>query len=669
MNDSIVIQTELNTSGFSKGSKALKTAISALSGSAKKLGSQLGKIPTMLLGVGSAFAVITKAASTFMQQNEKLSARMGSIWTALGNLLGPVIEQLVNWVASAVSQLLAFLKLLGVTSKTASQLSKSAKGAAGDLKKTIAGFDELNTLQESGGSGSGAGALEDLEPPAWMTDLAEFIKNGQWDKIAEMASAALIAGFNKLGDAIASVDWKEIGSAIRDFFGNIDYKGIADAIFGVLRKAWRAALDLLWGVLAGDTLDKPPLIASLERIGESLATLYQAIKDFVSQAWEDVLKPVLEWTVTEGLPAVLDVLAVVIQKVADLIEKHGPLIESILIGIGATIVTLDIIKKVQGFMKVLNSLWGVLMANPIALVIGAVAAFVAAIAIHGDEIQEILQKVDDWLQGVFSKDWTEIFGPVLGNALNGFFATVKGIWDGIKQVFDGIIDFIRGVFTGDWKRAWEGVKEIFGGIFSTLGSLLKAPINGILSLINSVIDGINWLIEQANGLGAVVGFHINTIGHIPYLAKGGVLEKGQIGLLEGDGAEAVVPLEKNTEWIGKVAEGFTERIQKGNYFGEGIGTLAAMRAIERTVSFRTPALAAGTVLPYSVQSGFNGSGAGASAEETTGLREDVQEIRTLLRELGEEMRTIQFVAQFDNIRALARRITKEQRRDMIAEGK
>ena len=31
------------------------------------------------------------------------------------------------------------------------------------------------------------------------------------------------------------------------------------------------------------------------------------------------------------------------------------------------------------------------------------------------------------------------------------------------------------------------------------------------------------------------------------------LEKGQVGLLEGNGAEAVVPLEKNTGWIRKVA--------------------------------------------------------------------------------------------------------------------
>ena len=45
----------------------------------------------------------------------------------------------------------------------------------------------------------------------------------------------------------------------------------------------------------------------------------------------------------------------------------------------------------------------------------------------------------------------------------------------------------------------------------------------------------------------------HNIDTIPLLAKGGVLKRGQMGLLEGDGAEAVVPLERNKQWIKAVA--------------------------------------------------------------------------------------------------------------------
>lgn len=178
------------------------------------------------------------------------------------------------------------------------------------------------------------------------------------------------------------------------------------------------------------------------------------------------------------------------------------------------------------------------LTNPVFLVTTAVVGLVALIATKGDEIQAMLQKIDDFLQGVFATDWTTIFGPVLGEALNTFFANVKNIWDGIKKVFDGIIDFIRGVFTGDWQRAWDGVKQIFGGIWDSFTALAKAPINAIIGLINGLIGAINSAINGLNRLkidvpdwvpgigGKKFGFNIPNIPNIPYLAKGGILSSG-----------------------------------------------------------------------------------------------------------------------------------------------
>lgn len=61
-------------------------------------------------------------------------------------------------------------------------------------------------------------------------------------------------------------------------------------------------------------------------------------------------------------------------------------------------------------------------------------------------------------------------------------------------------------------------------------------------------------------------FHGVSIGNfsrvnLPRLYKGGVLEKGQVGLLEGSGAEAVVPLEKNKHWIRAVANEMKDQIK------------------------------------------------------------------------------------------------------------
>lgn len=162
-------------------------------------------------------------------------------------------------------------------------------------------------------------------------------------------------------------------------------------------------------------------------------------------------------------------------------------------------------------------------ANPIVLAVAAAVAALAVLIVYGDEVQDMLENLDEFLQGVFAKDWTEVFGPILGTALNIFFANVKNTWNLIKTVFNGVIDFIRGVFTGDWERAWNGVIQIFRGIFAYIGNIAKRPLNSVIGMVNGAISGINMLIRGINNL---PGVDIPTIGKIPYLAKGGVLSSG-----------------------------------------------------------------------------------------------------------------------------------------------
>ena len=81
----------------------------------------------------------------------------------------------------------------------------------------------------------------------------------------------------------------------------------------------------------------------------------------------------------------------------------------------------------------------------------------------------------------------------------------------------------------------------------------------------AVADGLNVFIKGLNkikipswvpGVGGK-GLNFDTIDK---LAQGGVLKRGQVGLLEGSGAEAVVPLEKNREWIARVVDEFKKQL-------------------------------------------------------------------------------------------------------------
>lgn len=268
----------------------------------------------------------------------------------------------------------------------------------------------------------------------------------------------------------------------------------------------------------------------------------QRIVDWLGSLDESQKKTIV--TVAAVVAAVgpaLIIIGNVVGVVGNIITGIGTAIQ--VIGTVVGIITGTVIPAITGFVATVGIV-------PIAIV-AAVAAVIAAIAVFGDQIQAVLQGVDDFLQGVFATNWTNIFGPVLGEVLNTFFANVKNIWDSIKMVFDGIIDFIRGVFTGDWERAWTGVKEIFGGIFNGLKAVAKAPLNAIIGMANMAISGINGVI---GGLNKIPGVNIGEIGKIPYLAKGGVLSRGSavVGeagpeLLTMSAGRAVVqPLTNNT---------------------------------------------------------------------------------------------------------------------------
>lgn len=180
-----------------------------------------------------------------------------------------------------------------------------------------------------------------------------------------------------------------------------------------------------------------------------------------------------------------------------------------------------------------------------------------------DLIEGILLGLDSWLQGVFKTDWTEIFGPGLGDIINAFMRNVENTWNAIKQIFQGVLDFIKGVFTGNWKQAWQGVVNIFGGLFNSLVNMVKAPLNGIIGLLNGAVGAINSLIGGLNSIsftmpkwlgGGHFGLSIPYIPSIPYLAKGGILSQGSaiVGeagpeLLTMMGNRAMVqPLTNNT---------------------------------------------------------------------------------------------------------------------------
>lgn len=428
--------------------------------------------------------------------------------------------------------------------KVLSGAAAGALGAIGGLAiKAAADADELNTLAKQTGF-----STEELQKFQYASELVDVSMSDITGAAAKLKKAV---SSNSKELAKLGVKTKNANGSFRDIndifydtlaaLGNIQNETerdtLAMAIFGksadslagivddggkALKEYGKEAEDLGL-ILSQDTLD------SLNKTNDEIDKLKAQAKARLAETGAkalQVLTPVLEKVV-----AILDRI---LTYIGNLTPEQLELITTILAVVAAISPLASLISKISGLIAFIPTLisgvgsaltW--LMANPIALVIAAIVGLVVLIATKGDEIQAILSGFNEWLQGVFAKDWTEVFGPVLGGVLNDFFSFISITWDSLYGVLNGLIDFIRGVFTGDWSRAWEGVKSIFSSIMSGLAGVFKRPLNSIIGMVNQIIDGVNWLIGNINSLGSILGLRIGTIGHIPMLASGGVLTQGQ----------------------------------------------------------------------------------------------------------------------------------------------
>lgn len=178
--------------------------------------------------------------------------------------------------------------------------------------------------------------------------------------------------------------------------------------------------------------------------------------------------------------------------------------------------------------------------------------------------------------------------PGIAETLTSFYnATLQPTIEGIKTAFNGLISFITGVFSGNWSQAWTGITETFSGIFGGISHLAKAPINGVISLVNSAIRSLNSVsFELPTAIPGIGGqkFGIN-LPEIPMLASGGIATSPTLSMIgEGSEPEAVLPLSRLSSMMspsgsaGPVTVNLSINVEGGASSAEGIRTAGAEAA-------------------------------------------------------------------------------------------
>ena len=273
----------------------------------------------------------------------------------------------------------------------------------------------------------------------------------------QIAAASAIFGKNQMAPWLALIntapeDVGELDAALSSCAGTTDE--MAEAMmsgFGGSLEKLKSSIDVL-----------------VTSIGEALAPTILKVATFVQNLVDKFN------SLTPAQQQVIVKIGMVVAAIGPLLVIIGKLLTSV-----GTIMTWapKIVNGVSSIMGIgsklmggLQALWGVILANPIVLIVAAIAAAVAAFIYFWNTSEEFRQFWINLWEAIKTAVSTVVqaiatfFTQTIPEAFNSFVEFFKGLWEGVKSFFSGI---------------WEGMKEIVSTTWETIKNVVQVAIMAI----------------------------------------------------------------------------------------------------------------------------------------------------------------------------------------------
>lgn len=283
------------------------------------------------------------------------------------------------------------------------------------------------------------------------------------------------------------------------------------------------------------------LLGLVKGILQAVPQLLQELPGIITQMVENILSCIpmiiecgieLLTSLVDALPQIIQsIVAVLPQIINGIIEALlGHIDEIIQAGIKLLVALIDALPQIidticKALPQIIEGITGALIDHIDDIIAAGVELFMALVTNLPQIIVSIAGKVPQIITGIVSA-----IGQCLGEMWEAGKRLMNKLWEGMKAIAPDI-------------AAWT--KEFVKSIFT-----LNINVGGVAQNIANKA-------AQATGSGNTGSFTARK--H----AKGGVVEKGEIALLEGDGAEAVVPLHQNRMWISRVAQDMKNALDYG----------------------------------------------------------------------------------------------------------
>ena len=285
------------SSTFGKAIDAVKKKTHGLVDGFQKMGKAITKILSRMIIWRSINAIVTgttDGVNNMVQASEKANSAMSQLYSSfiyiknsVAAMLLPALQSIapvINRVAQAVANLFnmlgaLFAKFRGDSTFTqavyvqqdyAASLNKSNK-AAKELKGTLAGFDQINLIQQQKGGGSGSGidtsgmfketTVESMLPTDvsnWIAKLKAAIKAADWNGVGAIIAQGFNTAVRRLDDWIDEIRPRvlqtisNVVESVNSFVQNFNWEDFGRTIINGINLAIQAVATWLKGVKWSD---------------------------------------------------------------------------------------------------------------------------------------------------------------------------------------------------------------------------------------------------------------------------------------------------------------------------------------------------------------------------------------------------------------------------------
>lgn len=360
------------------------------------------------------------------------------------------------------------------------------------------------------------------------------------------------------------------------------------------------------GVKLGDTIAdvKDTFGAITARLGAEFMPIIQAMADKILE-----FMPQIEAAIQTALGYV--------EKAFTFAQEHQGVLIAIAAVIGTIVTAIGLYNAVAAIKAAMDAaqvttLGGLIAAHiahaaavalslaPYIAIVAAIAAVIAIIVLcvkHWDDIKAAVKKAIDFIVTKAKEmaqkvsQWFNDMKEKMSQKIQEAKQKVVDKFNEIKQGIQDKIQAAKNAVTSKFEEIKSNIQNKINAIKSSVTTTMENVKNAMLKPIEKGRDLIKGIIDKIKGFFSFTvslphiklphftispsGWSVGDLlkGSIPRLgiswyAKGGVFDaptlfgygNGMLGGLGENGAEAVVPLEKNTQWLTKIAEMLATRM-------------------------------------------------------------------------------------------------------------